>query len=307
MVSAAILAAAGLIACAIIFFPGNFRTGAKGQRKELLQFWESGLYEEVFNQSKAALAARPMDYFLLTMQGFSAYQLGISQVNKPDAENYFNECIWSLRKALLMKNALNDGRLYYVLGKAYSYKGESYADLAVKYLENAKGLNYRAADIPEYLGMAYALLGDYRSSVEAFSEALGTQGFTESRATGSASAGKGPSGPLFFSIAKSYFALEEFDTARTYLQRCIEVSSDFQTVLSARLLLAEILKITGDYDRAVQLLTEILAETGGNAEVHYQIGELFALQGDTVRARAEWRLALRTDPAHIKARTRLAM
>jgi predicted negative regulator of RcsB-dependent stress response len=37
------------------------------------------------------------------------------------------------------------------------------------------------------------------------------------------------------------------------------------------------------------------------------LGELYALQGDTSRARAAWRLALRADPAHIMARTRLSI
>jgi Flp pilus assembly protein TadD len=51
----------------------------------------------------------------------------------------------------------------------------------------------------------------------------------------------------------------------------------------------------------------ILDETGGNAEAYYQIGELYAARGDATRARAEWRRAVRFDPAHKKARQRLNM
>jgi tetratricopeptide (TPR) repeat protein len=265
---------------------------AKGDRRELLSLWDSGDFNEVYSLSQSALDSSPTDYFLLTMNGFSAYQLGISQINSLNAEQYFDKCIWSLRKAMQYKNSENDGRLYYVLGKAYSYKGENFADLTIKYLEKARELSDSAADIPEYLGMAYFAVEDYRSSVAAFSEALGTSA-------------EGPSGPLLLFIARAYLALGEFDNARPYLQRCIEVSPDFRIVLSARFLLAEALKMKGEIEGAIKQLQDIIEETGDNAEAHYQLGEMYALQGNTTRARAEWRLALRADPAHPKARARL--
>jgi len=264
---------------------------AKGDRRELLRLWDSGNFDEVFNISQSALESRPTDYFLLTMHGFSAYQLGISQINSQNAEQYFDKCIWSLRQAMQDKKAGNDGRLYYVLGKAYSYKGEDFADLTIQYLEKARELSDSTADIPEYLGMAYFAVGDYRNSVAAFSEALGTSA-------------EGPSGPLLLFIARAYIALGEFDNARPYLQRCIEVSPDFRIVLEARLLMAEALK-KNDIEGAIKQLQGIIAETGDNAEAHYQLGELYALQGNPTRARAEWRLALRADPLHAKARARL--
>jgi tetratricopeptide (TPR) repeat protein len=243
-----------------------------------------------------------VDYFLLTMNGFSAYQLGISQINSLNAERYFDNCVWSLRKAFLLKDSLRDGRLYYVLGKAYNYKGDSYADLSVKYLEKAKELSYNAEDIPEYLGLAYAAIGDYRNSVAAFAEALVLQGRGEDGLLY-----ESPSGLLLLSIARSYFALDEFEVAQAYLQRCIDVSPDSRTVISARLLLSDVLRKAGNNDGAKKQLQGILDEAGENAEAHYQLGELFAFEGESVRARAEWRLALRVDPAHQKARTRLSL
>jgi tetratricopeptide (TPR) repeat protein len=265
---------------------------AKGDRRELLRLWDAGDFDEVFNISEAALDSRPTDYFLLTMHGFSAYQLGISQINNLNAEQYFDKCIWSLRQAMQQKSAEKDGRLYYVLGKAYSYKGENFADLTIKYLEKARELSDRTVDIPEYLGMAYFAVEDYRSSVAAFSEALGTSA-------------EGPSGPLLLFIARAYISLGEYDNARPYLQRCIEVSPDFRVVLDARLYLAEALKMNGDVEGAVKQLQEINAETGDNAEAHYQLGELYYLQGRIERARAEWRSAFKADATHVKARARL--
>jgi len=305
------LAVAGVLTAAGIQIAGRIAGTARGERKELLRLWEAGSYNDVYNRSQAALAARPLDYFLLTMEGFSAYQLGISQINSLNAERYFDDCVRSLRKALLLKNSLNDGRLYYVLGKAYSYQGESYADLAVKYLEKAGGLSYNAADIPEYLGLAYAAVGDYHHSVEAFAEALvmqdrGNSWSSDENPLGERPVAEQPTGLLLLSIARSYYALDEFEQARAYLQRCIEVSPDSRTILAARLLLSEVLQKAGDNNGAKQQLMDILAEAGENAEAHYQLGELYAAQGEATRARAEWRLALRADPAHLKARTRIS-
>jgi tetratricopeptide (TPR) repeat protein len=184
-----------------------------------------------------------------------------------------------------------DGRVFYVLGKAYRYKGPEYADLAVKYLEMAKNLSYDAIDIPEHLGLAYAAFGDYRSSVAAFS--------------GSFVPGREPSDNLLLSIARSYMAMEEYNMAISYLQRCVDISPDSQSVVIARFMLAEIYRTLNDFDNAEIQLLSIIDETGETAEVHFQLGELYNLQGDTTRARAQWRIALRQDPTHARARVRL--
>jgi tetratricopeptide (TPR) repeat protein len=90
-----------------------------------------------------------------------------------------------------------------------------------------------------------------------------------------------------------------------YLNRCIDISPDSKSIAVARFLLAEIYRITGDYDGAEEQYLNILSNSGENAEVHYQLGELYNLKGDTTRARSEWRIAFRQDPAHERARARL--
>jgi len=264
--------------------------GVKNKSKELLRIWNAGNYEQVYEISKEALNEKPVDYFLLTINGFSAYQWGISQINNQNTLLYIDNCIRSLRKAMLFKNSAKDARVYYVLGKAYSYKGPEYSDLAVKYLEMADNLNYEAQDIPEYLGLAYASAGDYRSSVEAFTKAFKTGSVSDN---------------LLMSIARSYMAMGEYNMALSYLQRCIELSPDSKSIFTARLLLAEVYIHSGDNNGAQAQYLKILNESGENAEVRYRLGELFSLMGDPARARAEWRIAYRQDPAHAKARARL--
>jgi tetratricopeptide (TPR) repeat protein len=202
---------------------------------------------------------------------------------------FIDECIFSLRKALIQNNSSSDGRVYYVLGKAYGYKGAEYADLAVRYLEMADSLSYDASDIPEHLGLAYAAYGDFRSSVEAFSRAFVP--------------GRPPSDNLLLSIARSYMAMEEYDMAISYLRRCIDISPDSRAVVLSRFMLAEIYKTLNDFSAAENQYLSILNDTGENAEVHFQLGELYSLQGDTARARSQWRIAYRL--AHAGARARL--
>lgn len=263
----------------------------RNERRQLRDSFESGIFEAAYAQSAEMMKEKPLDSYLLTIHGFSAYQLAIAQINNYDTLSYVDDCIWSLRKAMLFRENVMDGRILYVLGKAYYYKGPGYADLAVSYLEKARTALYKAADIPEYLGLSYAAIGDYRSSVEAFSLAF--------------SEGIEPSDLLLLSIAKSYLALEEHDSAKAYLVRCLEITRDSRTTVAARLVLGNTHAKAGEISAAEKEYLKVIEEDGENAEAHYQLGELYALGGDTTRARAEWRRAIRIDPTHGPARSRL--
>jgi tetratricopeptide (TPR) repeat protein len=289
------LAVAAVLVLLVVGGAAIFLIGMKNrignEREELLQLWENGSYELAYTVSRERLISKPMDFFLLTMHGFSAYQSAVAQINDYDTKTYIDECIWSLRKALLCKEGPADLRISYVLGKAYYAKGAGYEDLAIEFLETAKNGGYEARDLPEYLGLAYAAIHDYRSSVAAFSLALNQD----------------ESDLLLLSIARSYIALEETETAIAYLTRCVETSRDSNTVIIARLLLGDIFEETGDVSGAETQYLAILDDAGENAEAHFQLGELYAATGDRTRARAEWRRAVRIDSTHRSARARLNM
>ncbi|MCL2380968.1 MAG: tetratricopeptide repeat protein [Treponema sp.] len=270
----------------------RIREHGGSDRRELQALFQSGAFERAFAQSREMLVERPLDFFLLTVNGFSAYQIAVSQINSFDTLSYINNAIWSLRRAMLLRQGASDGRIFYVLGKAYYHKGPAYADLAVKYLQKARAAGFAAADIPEYLGLAYAALRDFRGSVDAFALALAEEG-------------REPSDVLLLSIARSYIMLEDVESAKRYLFRCLEVSRDSRTMTTARLLLGNILYQTGDVPGAEAEFLKIIEENGENAEASYRLGVLYASVGDITRARAEWRRALRVDPAHGPARARL--
>ena len=268
----------------VVYF--QLRRQDSNERRELRQSFESGAFEISHRLSGEMLKENPLDFTLLSIHGFSAYELAISQINSFDTLAFVDESIWSLRRALLVRE--NSPELHYVLGKSYFYKGPAYADLAIKYLGKARA-SFDAADIPEYLGLSYAAIGDYRSSVAAFAFALIEE----------------PSDLLLLSIARSYFALEEYEQARAYLIRCLETSRDSRTVSAARLLLASAFAQMGDIPAAEAEYLKLIEESGENAEAHYQLGVLYFSAGDATRARAEWRRALRIDPAYSPARRRL--
>jgi tetratricopeptide (TPR) repeat protein len=275
-------------------------------RKELRRLYDAGSYEEAFEMSQTGLEQYPMDYFLLSLHGFASYQLAIAQINTFDTLIYVDECIWSLRKALLTKDDSRDGRVQYVLGKAYYSKGSGYVDLAIRFLEEARDLSYNAEDIPEFLGLAYAAAQDYRSSVAAFSIALnpaaqGSEGGEQAHTSDY------PSALLLLALARSYIALDETETATAYLIRCIDSSQDSNIITAARLLLGDIFFQSGRVEEAEALYLSILENDAENAEAHFQLGELYAAKVDITRARAEWRRAVRIDPSHGKARARLNM
>jgi tetratricopeptide (TPR) repeat protein len=263
-----------------------------GQKKDLLAYWENGAYEEALAKSREGLDRKPMDSFFLTINGFAAYQMAVVQINNAGSLAYIDECIWSLRRALLGKDTDRDGRIRYVLGKAYYVKGSDYADLAVKYLEEAKAVSFNAGDLDEYLGLSYTALKDYRKSVEALTASLDPSDESNSDL-------------LLMYIAQSYMGLEDWDSARAYLTRCVERSKDTDIVLKANLLRGQVLRNSGNIEEAVAVLESVLESGGENAEVSFELGEIYASQGDTTRARAAWRRAYRADPNYAPVSTRL--
>jgi tetratricopeptide (TPR) repeat protein len=280
-----------------LLFSGN-KKGSVSDTKELVRFWKDGSYREAFDLSEKELEKKPMDFFLLMVHGFSSYQIALAQINTFDMLSYIERAIWALRKAQLTRQGENDPRIKYVLGQAYFYKGPAFADLCIKYLQEALLASYQAEDIPQFLGLAYASIHDYRSSIEAFSQAL----------KAGEEAG-GVSDILLLAIARSYLELKEPETAKPYIIRAVEISRDFVTISTARLMLAGILTGSGDFSGAEAQITAVISEGGNSAEAHFELGELYNAMDNPARdyykARAEWRRAAVLDPNFAPARARL--
>lgn len=262
-----------------------------GDSSAVLKSWNAGNYDDVYALAKKNVQGKPLSSFWLVMQGLSAYQIAVSQINQGDTLKYIDESITALRKALMVGAGAMDAKARYVLGKAYYRKGPQYADQAVEYLEQAIGAKFSSPDIYEHLGLAYASIKDYRASVIAFSKALGDK----------------PTDLLLLAIARSYFELGEHEQAKAYLIRCAETTKDVAVAAQARLLLGMSYRKLSMNAEAEKEYLAVLNQDARNADAYVALGDLYAESGDTVKARAEWRKALRIDPAHGPSRSRLGM
>jgi tetratricopeptide (TPR) repeat protein len=292
-----------VIAAGAIFLI-RWKNKEAGEKRQLLKYWESSSFSEAYDKSGEILGYNPLDPFVLTIRGFVSYQLAQAQINNSDALVYIDECIWALRKALL-KNSDRDGRIRYVLGKAYYLKGRDYADLSIRYLEESREVSHAAPDLSEYLGLAYAAIREYRKSIEELSSALNPA--VPSDAQGQVFIDDSSSDRLLMAISDSYIGLEDWESSRAYLMRCIEQSKDTDLVFAARLKLGSVLYNMGDVPGAIAVYTLILDSGIESAEACYELGEIYTAQGETIRARAAYRRANRADRNYGPALVRLNM
>ncbi|HOJ98221.1 MAG TPA: tetratricopeptide repeat protein [Termitinemataceae bacterium] len=276
-----------------ILFATRWRKTIATERAYIYELWTKSAYTDLLSYLKKKLEKHPLDSFTLSVYGFTAYQMAMSQPSDQDMQTYLDECIWALRKIATVHNK-KDPAVLYVLGKAYYYKGPSYADLAITYLEEAQRVHAPFKDIAEYLGMAYASVKDYRSSIAALSQVLEQT----NKSSGSPDL-------ILLAIARSYLNLENYDQAEAYLLRCVESSQDDIVIEKARYELALLYQKKTERDKAIEQCLAILALNEENAQAHFLLGDLYAEAGDLIRARSEWRRTLRIAPDHSLARARL--
>lgn len=263
-------------------------------RKAVTTAWNSYDYQKVYELCHKVLEENPFNNFALTYQGYAEFYLAVSQLENSSAQVYLDDCINCLRVALLEANKKLKPQLMYVLGKAYFYKNTVssyyYSDLAVKYLNQAKRAGYKADDIAEYLGLSYAALGMTMDSISAFSEALLIR----------------ESDSLLLSIAEQYFKANQTAAAKQYLFRVINDCKDEALVLKGMNLLGSIYITEEKYEEAKTEFENILKKNKNSGDAYYGLGVIYEKQGDLVKARSEWRKALRVQVNHNGALTKMA-
>lgn len=256
--------------------------------------WKTYDYAGVYETSKRILERKPFNNTALTYHGYASFYLGVSQLDTSTAQNYLDESINNLRLALLSARKSLKPQLEYMLGKAYFYKNTIssyyYADLAVKYLQMAKHDGYKADDIPEYLGLSYASLDMTMDSISSFTEALLVR----------------ESDTLLLSIAEQYCKVGQNTAAEQYLFRIVNNCKDDTLVLKSRVLLGNIYIDEEKYADAEQEFTAVLGKNENSADAYYGLGVIYEKQGDLVKARSEWRKALRIQVNHPGALKKMA-
>ena len=205
---------------------------------DLQRHWNAYDYEAVYKLSNDILIENPFNNTALTYHGYSAFYLAVSQIDTAMSQSFLDEAINNMRNALLNAKHSLIPQLEYMLGKAYFYKNTItsyyYADLAVKYLVSARKHGYKADDIPEYLGLSYAALGQTMESISAFTEALLIR----------------ESDTLLLSIAEQYYKIQQPSAAKQYLFRIIQNSENDELIIKSRNLLANIYIDSQEYSDA---------------------------------------------------------
>lgn len=256
---------------------------------DVVKAWSKYDYAEVYSTSKKLLEKNPLNNLALVYHGYASFYLALSQLDSTSSQNYLDEAINSLRIALYDSKSKNRGQIEYILGKSYFYKNTVssyyYADSAIKYLEKAKEHGYMADDIYEYLGLSYAALNMTMESISAFTEALIVR----------------ESFSLLLSIGEQYYKLGQQNIARQYLFRIINECKDDGLLNKSRNLLGSIYIDEKNYTEAKKTFESILEKNQNSADAYYGLGVIYEKQGDLVKARAEWRKALKLNVNHSEA------
>ena len=290
---ALLLSLAGVFAYNVILHRMNSRPSLFTLRAK----WNEFDYQEVYDISSSILYDKPFNQMALILHGYSSLYLALSENDSIKSQNYIDESITSMRQALLFGRGTADrgdlAQLCYMLGRAYYFKDylsvyHYYADASIRYLTEAVRFGYKSDDTAELLGLNYAALGMTMESISSFSEAILSR----------------ESDILLLDIAEQYIKAGQPQTAEQYLNRISEDCKDERIVLRSRYLLGEIYIEQGLYDSAVERFQRIIDDLDGaesSADAYYGLGLVYEKQGDVVKARSEWRKALRIQANHAGA------
>ena len=262
----------------------------------IISLWNKSEYDEVYTQSGILLDENSFNGTALFYRGLSSFYLAVSQTESSAAQSYLDESINNLRIALHTADKNLQPQISYILGKAYFQRNlfssyHYYADLAVSYLEKAVSLGYESTDIPEYLGLSYANLGMTQQSIEAFTNALLVR----------------ESDILLLAIAQQYIISSNIETAKQYLFKVAKESSNDILILKSKLLLAQIYFEEQLYSEAAQEYMSILEKDPDYADAYYGLGLIYEKEGDSAKARAEWRNVLKIQVNHQGAINKLGL
>ena len=251
--------------------------------------WEGQRYEEINALCEQLLAEDPLRINALLYNGFSYFYRGVNQFSFEEKIALFDRCVANLRKAILFDLGETRGRAFYVLGKAYYYKGKYYADLTIEYLQAAEEHGYVGDDSYEYLGLAYTILGDYEKSAESFLKAVTHE----------------PTDIRYLALAQAYFNQGLADRSEEYLLRTLNKTEDPAVEERTRFLLGKIYMETEQLAKAEDQYKRILDKDPDSADAYFFLGEIYLKYKRDTEARYYWRRAHMIDASHYGARLRL--
>ncbi|ACH94937.1 tetratricopeptide repeat protein [Borrelia recurrentis] len=269
----------------------------------LLVLWENKEYKEIIDYAENGIKENKFDFNLNLLLGFSYFYYSLMLNDSYLKNQFLDNAIERLRFLMSINDDVPMSSLYYILGKAYSHKGEYYSDLSVKYLNKslyASSFDFVNVkkDIFEYLGYSYQLLRDYNSSLKFFEKA-----YRENK-----------SDLILWSLAYVNYKAGDIDKSIEYINKFLEEEHgslkgdkrDDNLVQKVYLLYGNIYFERSAYEDAFNCYDKVLKINSLNPNVYVKIGDIYRKRDkDYPKARKYWREALSINPYLEEARERL--
>ncbi|AWG43066.1 hypothetical protein CR532_03745 [Candidatus Borreliella tachyglossi] len=299
-----------LVLCFFIFYVlsyfkafSNSYLRAGPTEVNLLVLWENKEYKEIIDYAENDLKGNKFDFNLNLLLGYSYFYYSLMLNDTYLKSQFLDSAIERLRFLMSINDDIPMGSLYYILGKAYSHKGEYYSELSVKYLNKAlssSSFDFMSMkeDIFEYLGYSYQLLRDYRASLKFFEKA-----YRENR-----------SDLVLWSLAYVNYKMGNIDKSIEYINHFMKEEnksfrnekSDDNLMQKVYLLYGDIFLEKGAYEDAFSYYNKALKINSSNPNVYVKIGDIYRKRDkDYPKARKYWREALSINPYLEEARERL--
>lgn len=252
--------------------------------------FEESNYIDLINIIDNEIKKDPFNKDLLIYRGYSYFLLGEDEKKLDKRKNYFYNALQDLRKVIAVSNYNeNTGNIFFILGKIYYYLGESYYNLSLNYLKHSKDSGVKREDLYYTLGIVYSYLGNYNESVKILIDALKF----------------GEKDILLLAISNSYYNADDFENAKNFLDITVKKAEDMAVREKAFFLYGEIFFKEKKYNESLDYFNKVIEIRENNAEAYYYRGEIYNLNNNIIKARAEWRKTIEIDPSHIKALKRI--
>ncbi|QEN05895.1 tetratricopeptide repeat protein [Thiospirochaeta perfilievii] len=252
------------------------------EEEDLNKLWEDKKYSQIVSICEEVLNENFLELNYLYFHGISNFYLGISQISLEMKIPLINQSIISLRKAFILSDGKLKGDIAYVLGKAYYYKGRSYSDLTIKYLDIATKEGYLGKDIYEFKGLAYYELGQYTKSINEFNS------LPEER----------HSPEIVYIISEAYGLIGDYDKQEDLLNGILEGASQKNVKLSSRMDLSEIYFRSRRYSEAIKQVEEILKVRADDFDAQIILGKSLFLSGNEAEANKIFRKLIKQQPGN---------
>lgn len=252
------------------------------EEEDLNRLWEEKNYSRIVTICEEVLDDNFLEFNYLFFHGISNFYLGISQISLEMKIPLINQAIISLRKAYIVSNGDLKGEIAYVLGKAYYYKGKSYSDLTIKYLDIALEEGYLGKDIYEFKGLAYYELGQFDKSINEF------EFLSEER----------HSSELNYIISRAYMELGDINKQQEYLLEILDSSSQKNVRLDSKYDLAKISYNKGLYSETIDYLDEVLKVRADDFDAVFLMGRSLYQIGESKDAKNIFRKLLKMRPGN---------